>query len=45
MNRHKQINGFQWERADAVTFRGKKTEVELFSAANIRSLVLNVPGQ
>ena len=33
MNRLKQINGFQWERMDAVTLRGKETEVELFSVA------------
>jgi len=31
MNRLKQMNGFQWERMDAVTLRGKETEVELFS--------------
>jgi adenylate cyclase len=31
MNRLKQINGFQWERIDTVTLRGKETEVELFS--------------
>ena len=31
MNRLKQMNGFQWERLDAVTLRGKETEVELFS--------------
>ena len=30
-NRLKQINGFHWERIDAVTLRGKETEVELFS--------------
>ena len=34
MNRLKQINGFQWERIDAVTLRGKETEVELFSVTN-----------
>ena len=33
MNRLKQINGFEWERMDAVTLRGKETEVELFSVA------------
>ncbi len=33
-NRLKQ-NGFQWERIDAVTLRGKETEVELFSVTNI----------
>lgn len=31
----KQINGFQWERIDAVTLRGKETEVELFSVINV----------
>jgi adenylate cyclase len=31
MNRLKPMNGFQWERIDAVTLRGKETEVELFS--------------
>jgi adenylate cyclase len=31
MNRLKQMNGFQWERIEAVTLRGKETEVELFS--------------
>ncbi|MBA3649236.1 MAG: adenylate/guanylate cyclase domain-containing protein [Chitinophagales bacterium] len=31
MNRIKEMNGFQWERIDAVTLRGKETEVELFS--------------
>ncbi|HYV93687.1 MAG TPA: adenylate/guanylate cyclase domain-containing protein [Chitinophagales bacterium] len=31
MNRLKQMNGFQWERIDAVILRGKETEVELFS--------------
>ena len=31
MKRLKQINGFQWERIDTVTLRGKETEVELFS--------------
>jgi len=34
-NRLKQINGFQWERIDAVTLRGKETEVELFSVTNV----------
>ena len=34
MNRLKQMNGFQWERIDAVTLRGKETEVELFSVIN-----------
>jgi adenylate cyclase len=35
MTRLKQMNGFQWERIDAVTFRGKETEVELFSVMNV----------
>jgi adenylate cyclase len=35
MNRLKHINGFQWERIDAVTLRGKETEVELFSVINV----------
>src|SRR6478672_10221557 len=35
MNLLKKINGFQWERVDAVTLRGKETEVELFSVVNI----------
>jgi len=34
-NRLKQKNGFQWERIDAVTLRGKETEVELFSVTNV----------
>lgn len=35
MNRLKQINGFQWERIDTVTLRGKETEVELFSVTKV----------
>ncbi len=35
MNRLKEINGFQWERMDAVTLRGKEAEVELFSVAKV----------
>jgi len=31
VNQLKQINGFQWERIDAVKLRGKEAEVELFS--------------
>lgn len=31
INRLRQINGFQFERIDAVTLRGKEKEVELFS--------------
>jgi adenylate cyclase len=40
MNRLKQRNGFQWERMDTVTLRGKETEVELFSVANIHPVAL-----
>jgi adenylate cyclase len=36
MNRLQQINGFQWERIDAVTLRGKETEVELFSVIDVQ---------
>lgn len=35
MNRLKQRNGFQWERIDTVTLRGKETEVELFSVVHV----------
>src|SRR5207302_7576423 len=35
MNRLRQMNGFQWERIDTVTLRGKETEVELFSVSNV----------
>lgn len=35
MKRLKQMDGFQWERIDAVTLRGKETEVELFSVVNV----------
>ena len=38
MNRLKEINGYQWERMDAVTLRGKETEVELFSVINVSGL-------
>jgi adenylate cyclase len=37
MNRLKRTNGFQWERIDAVTLRGKETEVELFSVINVHT--------
>jgi hypothetical protein len=37
MNRLKQVNGFKWERIDAVTLRGKETQVELFSVINDHS--------
>jgi adenylate cyclase len=40
MKQLKQINSFQWERIDAVTLRGKETEVELFSVINVH-LALN----
>ena len=35
MNRLSQKNGFLWERMEAVTLRGKGTEVELFSVMNV----------
>ncbi len=35
MNLLKKINGFQWERMDVVTLRGKESEVELFSVVNV----------
>ena len=34
MNRLKKMNGFQWEKIGDVTFRGKETEIELFSVIN-----------
>ena len=34
MQRLKEINGYQWERMDTVTLRGKESEVELFSVIN-----------
>ncbi|MES1219978.1 MAG: adenylate/guanylate cyclase domain-containing protein [Bacteroidota bacterium] len=37
MNRLEHSNDFQWERIDAVTLRGKETEVELFSVSNVRN--------
>lgn len=36
MNRLRQRNGYQWERIETVTLRGKETEVELFSVINAR---------
>jgi adenylate cyclase len=36
MNRLKHTNGFQWERINTVTLRGKETEVELFSVSDPR---------
>jgi len=35
MNRLQQTNGFQWEKVDTVTLRGKETEVELFSVVGV----------
>jgi adenylate cyclase len=35
MQRLKQANGFEWERIDTVTLRGKEAEVELYSVANV----------
>jgi adenylate cyclase len=37
MNRLKHTNGFQWERIDTVTLRGKEKEVELFSVSNVHT--------
>jgi len=34
MNRLKKMNGFQWEKIGAVTFRGKETQVELYCVIN-----------
>lgn len=34
MQRLKQTNGFEWEKVDTVTLRGKETEVELFSVVD-----------
>jgi len=31
-----EMNGFQWEKVDTVTLRGKETQVELFSVINLR---------
>ena len=31
----RQTNGFQWEKIDTVTLRGKETEVELFSVVGV----------
>ena len=36
-NRLLQRNGYEWERIDAVTLRGKETEVELFSVRTVHS--------
>ena len=34
MDRLKNMNGFRWEKIGAVTFRGKETQVELYSVKN-----------
>jgi len=36
MDRLRQLNGFEWERMDTVTLRGKEAEVELFSVSNVQ---------
>jgi hypothetical protein len=36
MNRLSEENEFVWEKLDAVTLRGKETEVELFSVIDIQ---------
>lgn len=41
MDRLQEMNGFQWERIGAVTFRGKENEVELFSVASPHAGDLN----
>ena len=38
MNRLRQANGYQWERLDTVSLRGKETEVELFSVLTTPAL-------
>jgi adenylate cyclase len=38
MNRLKEENGFQWEKVDTVTLRGKETEVELFSVIGLNQI-------
>lgn len=35
MQRLQLMNGFQWERLDSVTLRGKETEVEIFSVDDV----------
>jgi adenylate cyclase len=37
MSQLKHTNGFQWERIDTVTLRGKETEMELFSVDDIHA--------
>src|SRR6478672_940502 len=37
MKRLRETKGFQWERIDTVTLRGKETEVELFSVVDVHS--------
>lgn len=34
MHRLQQMNGFQWEKLETVTLRGKETAVEIFSVSN-----------
>jgi hypothetical protein len=38
MNQLSETNGFQWEKVDTVTLRGKETEVELFSVVNVHPI-------
>jgi adenylate cyclase len=45
MNRLQHTNGFQWERIDAVTLRGKETKVELFSVMNVHPTSSPLSGQ
>lgn len=40
MNRLQAINGFNWEKIDTVTLRGKETEMELFSVVNVHPDIL-----
>lgn len=35
MNRLKQANGFEWERIDTVTLRGKEAEIDLYAVADV----------
>ena len=43
MKRLQNTNGFQWERIDVVTLRGKGSEVELFSVIDSPALPSNSP--
>jgi adenylate cyclase len=38
MNQLSETSGFQWEKVDTVTLRGKETEVELFSVINVHPI-------